>query len=98
MERFFNALRSHPYLTIASGCVVALVAFVASFDWNWLRGPLISYVAEKSGREIRIADLHVDTFSLEPTVRLRGVYIQNASWAGERPFATAGEVSFTVSL
>jgi uncharacterized protein involved in outer membrane biogenesis len=41
--------------------------------------------------------LHVQ-FGLEPTVRLRGVYIQNAPWAAKRPFATAGEVSFTVSL
>ena len=102
MNRFFNTLRSHAYLKVALGGALAfvalLVAFVAVFDWNWLRGPLVRYLAEKSGREVRIADLHVDAFSLHPTVRLRGVYIQNASWAGERPFVTAEEVSFTVSL
>jgi uncharacterized protein involved in outer membrane biogenesis len=98
MNRFAKPLRSHPYLALALGCVVALAAFVVAFDWNWLRGPLVSYLTEQSGREVRIGDLHVDAFSLEPTVRLRDVYVQNAPWAGERPFATAAEASFTVSL
>ena len=64
------------------------------FDWNWLRGPLERYLSEKSRREVRIADLHV-TLGREPTIRLRGVYIENAPWADRRPMAVAREASFT---
>ena len=85
---------------ILLGLLLALVIAVALFDWNWLRGPLINYLAEKSGREVRIADLHVSIgLTLQPTVRLRGVYVENAQWASVRqPMAVAGEVAFTFSL
>ena len=79
--------------------VTSAVLAAVLFDWNWFRGPLISYLGEHSGREVRVEDLDVDVgFSLTPTVHLRGVYIQNAPWAGDKPFATAGLASFTVSL
>jgi uncharacterized protein involved in outer membrane biogenesis len=72
---------------------------VALFDWNWLRHPLERYLMDRSHREVRIGDLHVDIgFSLEPTVRVRDVYIENAPWADKRPTAVAGEASFTFSL
>jgi len=81
------------------GVAAAVVVLVLLFDWNWFRRPLVSYLEERSGREIRVDDLDVDVgFSLTPTVHLRGVYVKNAAWAGEQPFATAGEASFTVSL
>ena len=84
-------------ILLASALVLA--PLIAAFDWNWFRRPLVSYVVEKSGREVRVDDLHVSLgFSLEPTIRLRGVYIENAPWAAKRPFATAAEASFTVSL
>ena len=72
---------------------------VALFDWNWLRHPLERYLMDRSHREVRIGDLHVDIgFSLEPTVRVRDVYIENAPWADKRPALVAGEASFTFSL
>ena len=77
--------------------VLIAVAQTALFDWNWLRRPLINHLMERSGREVRIEDLHV-TIGFAPIIRLRGVYIQNAPWAGKRPFAIAREASFTVSL
>ena len=98
MERFFRRLRLNAYAKLGLGVALAALAFVMLFDWNWLRGPLVSYLAGKSGREIRLEDLHVELDWFEPTVRLRGVHIQNAPWAGERPFASAGEASFKVSL
>ena len=76
-----------------------VATLVALFDWNWFRHPLERYLIEKSSREIRIEDLHIKLgFTLEPAVRLRGVYIENAAWAAKRPMATVGEASFTVSL
>jgi uncharacterized protein involved in outer membrane biogenesis len=84
---------------IAVGLLLAIGIGVALFDWNWLRGPLVNYLHGKSGREVRIGDLHVTlAWTLEPTVRLRGVYIENAAWASRQPMAAAGEVAFTFSL
>jgi len=35
--------------------IVAVVAItVAFFEWNWLRGPLASYLSAKVGRPVRI--------------------------------------------
>ena len=84
-------------MTALLGCILAVAIAVALFDWNWLRGPLERYLSEKSRREVRIADLHV-TLGREPTIRLRGVYIENAPWADRRPMAVAREASFTISL
>jgi AsmA family protein len=98
MQSFFKGFRSS-YVRLAVAVGLVLTGLLILFDWNWLRGPLVGYLVEKSGREIRLEDLDVDLdWALEPTVRLRGVYIQNAPWAGDRPFATAAEASFKVSL
>lgn len=78
---------------------LAVIAFVLLFDWNWLRGPVERHLTDRSGREVRIGDLHIEPgFALQPAIRLRDVYIQNAPWASPRPLLTAGEISFTVSL
>jgi uncharacterized protein involved in outer membrane biogenesis len=82
---------------IAIAFALVLVALVLAFDWNWFRGPLERYLARSSGREVKIGELHVRP-SLEPTIRLRDVRIENAPWAAARPFAIAGEISFSVSL
>jgi uncharacterized protein involved in outer membrane biogenesis len=74
-----------------------VVVFLLLFDWNWFRHPLERYLSSKSHRAVQIKDLHVK-IGLEPTVRLRGLYIENAAWAQKRPMADAGEVSFTFSL
>jgi AsmA family protein len=84
---------------ILIGLMLAAAVLTALFDWNWLRLPLQHYLSEKSGREITIDDLHVKLgLHLEPTVRLRGVHIPNASWASSQPMADAGEAIFTFSL
>ena len=81
------------------GLLVVLAIGAALFDWNWFRHPLERYLIDRSHREIRIGDLHVDIgFSLEPTLRVRDVYIENAPWADKRPAAVVGEASFTFSL
>lgn len=82
---------------LSLGVLLGVAVFLLLFDWSWLRGPVAAYFSEKSGREVRIEDLDVE-LGLAPTVRLRGVYIENAPWAAERPFATAGEAAFTFSL
>jgi uncharacterized protein involved in outer membrane biogenesis len=85
---------------ILLGVGLAVALTLALFDWNWLRPSLERHLSEKSRRAVRIGDLAVEVgFSFEPTVRLRGVYIENAPWADtKRPLAVAGEVSFTLAL
>jgi uncharacterized protein involved in outer membrane biogenesis len=97
MKRSFRLSQLGRRTRILLASVLALAALALLFDWNWLRPALVRYLIDKSSREVRIQDLHVD-LGLEPTIRLRGVHIENAPWAAKRPFATAGEVSFTVSL
>lgn len=86
----------------STGARIALVAAAAlllwAFDWTWFR-PLIQYgVAERSGRRVDFDELHIGlTRSLDPIVQLRGLLIQNASWAASRPLVRAGLVSFTFS-
>ena len=85
--------------SILLGLLVVLAIGAALFDWNWFRHPLERYLIDRSHREIRIGDLHVDLgFSLEPTVHVRDVYIENAPWADKRPAVIAGEASLTFSL
>ena len=100
MQRWFRLqlLGRKTQILLGVGLVVALT--LALFDWNWLRPSLERHLSEKSQRAVRIGDLAVELgFSLEPTVRLRGVYIDNAPWADtKRPLAIAGEASFTLAL
>ena len=88
-----------PTTGVFLGLVVVLGVGAALFDWNWFRHPLERYLIDRSHREVRIGDLHVDLgFSLEPTVRVRDVHIENAPWASKEPAAVVGEASFTFSL
>ena len=97
MRPAFRLHRPGPVTVVLLGCLAAAAVTLLAFDWNWLRGPLERYLSERSGRDVRVAELHV-TPGLEPTIRLRGVYVENAPWADRRPMAVAGEASFTVSL
>lgn len=84
-------------VVLASGVAVAL--FALAFDWNWFRPALERHLAEKSHRGVRIDDFHVSfSGSLDATFRLRGVRIDNAPWADERPFIVARELKATWTL
>src|ERR1700675_2660923 len=99
MKHFFRRSALGPVTKVLVGFALVLIVAAAVFDWNWFRQPIERYLFEKSGREVRIGDLHVNLgFTLEPTVRLRDVYIENARWAAKQPMAVAGEVTFTFSL
>lgn len=99
-ERGTFARRRRAIASALGAVAIALLAFVVVFDWNWLRGPIERHLTERSGREVRIAALDVDFESwLEPTVRLRDVYVQNAEWAtSKEPLIAARAVSFEFAL
>lgn len=99
MKPFFRLSALGPGTKVLVGFAFVLVIAAAVFDWNWFRRPLERYLFEKSGREVKIGDLHVKLgLALEPTVRVRDVYIENARWAAKQPMAVAGEAIFTFSL
>ena len=65
--------------TLLLGVALAVALSLALFDWNWLRPSLERHLSENSGRAVNIGDLQVELgFSVEPTVRLRRVYVENA--------------------
>jgi AsmA family protein len=100
MANIFTAGRWRVAAAVLGAVVLVLGIFAVLFDWNWLRGPIVHHLEERSGREVRVADLDVDFESfLEPTVRLRGVYVQNAGWASSKePLIEARELSFRFAV
>jgi uncharacterized protein involved in outer membrane biogenesis len=63
--------------------VVAVVAFLLWFDWNYLRGPISRFASARTGREVAIeGDLNVKLLSLEPHATVERIRIGNPAWAG----------------
>ncbi len=76
---------------------LALVLFIAIFDWNWFRGPLERYLSESSGRPVTIGYLDVE-LALPPRIIISDIAIGNAEWAGDEPLAVLRELMFSVSV
>ena len=87
-------VRRHPVLLAVA---TALVILVLLFDWNWLRPPLERYISQKTQREFKISDLHVD-LGFVPTIRMRDVYFSNADWSQHEAMAKIEMLEFSVSL
>jgi len=68
----------------AVAAIAALVAVViALFDWNWLRGPIASYLSGKLGRPMHIeGNLHGE-FSFKPLFTADNVVVENAPGSDE---------------
>ena len=76
---------------------VALVVFIAIFDWNWFRGPLERYLSESSGRQVTIGVLDVE-LARAPRIVLTDIAIDNAPWAGDAPLVVLRELVLSVSV
>jgi uncharacterized protein involved in outer membrane biogenesis len=87
----------HRWATILGAIVLLLIVIVLLFDWNWVRGPVNSYISRKTQREFTSSDLHV-RLSMNPTIRMRDVVFANAPWAEKAPMAKLGILEFSVSL
>lgn len=58
--------------------VLALVLFLAVFDWNMARGPVSHFASVRAGRDVRIAgNLHVKLLSWNPSATVEGLTIGN---------------------
>ncbi|MBC8089453.1 MAG: AsmA family protein, partial [Phycisphaerae bacterium] len=76
---------------------LALVVFVAIFDWNWFRGPLERRLSESSGRPVTIGHLDVELARF-PRVVISDIAIGNAEWAGDKPLGILRELMVSVSI
>lgn len=75
-----------------------LTGLIFLFQWDWFKPALQGYLVQKSHRIVTIGELDVD-FSglLNPTIKFKDLYIQNASWSNEDPLIVAKEISFTLN-
>ena len=78
--------------------VALLVAFIAIFDWNWLRGPLARYYSHKTGRDVHISHLDVHPWSFQPRVTIDELTISNPDWAPKGDTASIPKLSVTMKL
>jgi uncharacterized protein involved in outer membrane biogenesis len=84
------------WVLAAIAAVVAIT--LALFDWNWLRGPLATYLSAKVGRPVRIeGNFHVE-LSTRPLLTADYVTVSNAPWASEPTMANAQRVKVRLSL
>ena len=71
---------------------------MALFDWNWLRGPISTYLSSKFGRSVTInGNLHGE-FSLEPLLVAEDVTLANTSWGTDNLMARADQVAIRVQF
>lgn len=83
--------RRWPLVVLAT--LLALIAFAAVFDWTWCRPLVRYYVREHAGRAIDFEHLRIGLApDLSLRVEFRGLHIENAAWAAQRPFIDAGTV------
>lgn len=67
--------------SVAAVFIVALVALLLIFDWNWLRGPVGAAASVRLGRTVEIVgDLKVHPWSLSPAAEAYDVRIAQPAW------------------
>ena len=79
--------------------ILAIVAFLMLFDWNWLRGPIGRWASAEYGRQIELnGDLNVKLFSWTPSVRARSIRVGGPDWATERDTLRIADLHASVRL
>ncbi len=75
------------------------IVFVAIFGWNWLRRPIESRVAEKTGRALTIkGNLRVALGWPRPHIIADSVSFANPPWTQQRQMIAADVVDITVNF
>jgi AsmA family protein len=83
---------------VVGGLLLAIVLFVALFDWNLLRGPAERFASRSTGREVTIGHFDVQLRRWTPSVVLTDVTLGNPEWAGPGPMGRARALVFSVRL
>jgi uncharacterized protein involved in outer membrane biogenesis len=84
---------------VGGAAVLAVVLFLALFQWNWLRGPIGRYASTQTGRTVTLrGDLKVHLLTLTPRVDIGGLTIANPAWAPKETMADVGNVAVSAKL
>ena len=88
--------RLWPWFVVAGVVGVFFGVWLALHEATWLRPLLQQHVLARSQRHVDFEHLRLGLSpELQPTVRFRGLRIDNAPWADKRPLVVAGELQFT---
>ncbi|UHQ22402.1 AsmA family protein [Lysobacter sp. 5GHs7-4] len=96
--RVARSLRGHPWRSAGALALLAILALIALWDWNWLRGPIERQVQARTGRAFDIGgDLDVD---LGRTTRIRADALRfgDADWSRRRDMAVADRLQFDIEV
>jgi len=79
--------------------ILAIIAFLMLFDWNWLREPIGRWASAKYEREIELnGDLDVKLFSWTPSAQVRDLRVGGPAWARERDTLRVADLQASVRL
>ena len=79
--------------------IVLGVVFIATFGWNWLRGPIERMATEKTGRVLAInGDLKLKFGWPSPRIHAGAVTFANPGWAREKQMVAADAVEIAIDL
>jgi len=79
--------------------LVALVLFIALFDWNAARGPIGRFASARMHREVVLSGpLQTHLWSLKPSATIRGLRVGNPAWAGSGQTATVERLLVQIKL
>jgi uncharacterized protein involved in outer membrane biogenesis len=93
----FAGTRARRAAVITAAVLAVLVAVVAFFPWNALRGVVASAVSARLHRTVTIERLAVD-LGWTTRVRIDGVTLANAEWSQTQPMATLPTTLLTFSI
>ena len=84
------------WIFIAFAAIASVV--IALFEWNWLRGPVSSYLSARFGRSVSIhGDLRGE-FSLKPQLIADDVSLANTSWGSDPTMARIQRIAVRVDV
>jgi uncharacterized protein involved in outer membrane biogenesis len=79
--------------------VLAIIIFLAFFNWNLLRPALARQITAATGRQASIdGDLKVHLWSWTPSAEVNGLSLKNPSWADRDMMFAAKRITISVSL
>jgi AsmA family protein len=90
--------RSRKSIAIVALIALLVAVLIALFDWNWLRGPVSSFLSGKLGRPLRIeGNLHGE-FSFKPLFTADNVVLENAPGSDEPLMVEVRQVGVRIDL
>ena len=84
---------------VVGALILALVIFLALFNWDWFRPPLAKMLSARLHRPVRIVGhLKVHLLTWTPSVMLGGLQIGEPAWAPKKDLADFQTITVKVKL